>query len=890
MDSIIYEPTTAENIDRQVIQWNDRFLLFLIEYQKEDPALRYWLRVADRGERLTRGYWFQGRNYIYIGFSNKGDWYNKTRTIGFVLLLKENQEPKCFLEVVFKAEKDKRLIDCHEDIVKTLGGFEKIEEGKYQKLLVGDDYLLLLKNFIDAERKIIEKVIYKHNLQDILIIPEDRFQKSLDKTLKIRESMDSLDNTIFCILANITWNSKDWEHVSEDRSSHRWVVAGGIPHESWNFDFDNPRNPVDKIYGYVQFTHPPKVKNKKTLVIFYSDSKIVGFYGNATILEKSVPINPNENYNLIADKSLSLVLRNKIEKVKAKGYFEERERVGMVGFIYLKKIETINKIIDEAILLNPKDTPKLTNIREWVNSSGAFINEETENKMNMITNDELSEIPLNQIFYGPPGTGKTYKMLRIIESFKKEKQGSTSEIFLKYESTYWHLAPGRNGYLWEELKTSDKLGYEWCSKEYGDLSKAKLEDIQSHFDIITRFARVREGDYFCIISGKRFYGIAQALNDYNFDLATNNDFDFQTINIRWIKIFEKPELLNISSLPAFTRLNGGERWESVVSALSRNSLYFTEKVSSKITETENYDFITFHQSFTYEDFIEGIKPVIGEKESEDDGTIKYEIRDGLLKQACDKAANQAGYADLKDCLEDTRENRGEKFRTATEYYLFIDEINRGNVSSIFGEFITLIEDDKRLGNKLEMIVHLPYSQEKFGIPPNLYIIGTMNTADRSVEALDTALRRRFSFVEMMPEYYLPQLEKNFFGISLKDLLLIINNRIEKLVDRDHLIGHSYFLNINSGSDLIAAFRDKLIPLLQEYFYGNYEKMGLVMGKGFVEKIANTKVIFADFPSEDYDYNEKIIYRLNKAPFENEENFKTALITLLNNTEVIAESE
>lgn len=129
-------------------------------------------------------------------------------------------------------------------------------------------------------------------------------------------------------------------------------------------------------------------------------------------------------------------------------------------------------------------------------------------------------------------------------------------------------------------------------------------------------------------------------------------------------------------------------------------------------------------------------------------------------------------------------------KESKKYVLIIDEINRGNVANIFGELITLIEKDKRWGNDEQLEVTLPYSGGEFTVPPNLYIIGTMNTADRSVEALDTALRRRFSFIEMPPLYDLKEIQTEIFGIKLSELLKTINRRIEKLLDKDHLIGHS----------------------------------------------------------------------------------------------------
>ena len=196
------------------------------------------------------------------------------------------------------------------------------------------------------------------------------------------------------------------------------------------------------------------------------------------------------------------------------------------------------------------------------------------------------------------------------------------------------------------------------------------------------------------------------------------------------------------------------------------------------------NFVTFHQSYGYEDFIEGIRPTVA------NGNISYKVQAGVFKKFCDEAAKLPN----------------------ANFVFIIDEINRGNISKIFGELITLIEDDKRG----ELYVTLPTSRESFTVPKNVYLLGTMNTADRSIALLDTALRRRFDFIAMPPRPEL--LSDNIDGVNLQAVLTELNKRIEKFLDGDHAIGHAYFIGCRSRADVENIFRRKIRPLLQEYFY------------------------------------------------------------------------
>lgn len=526
----------------------------------------------------------------------------------------------------------------------------------------------------------------------------------------------------------------------------------------------------------------------------------------------------------------------------------------------------------------------------FFNLNIAFQNMNPENENN--SSDPRFD-SLNQILYGPPGTGKTYSTIDQVVSicepseYRKDDHEANKRVYDRLVKegqvvfTTFHQSMAYEDFV-EGIKPSStdtgKIAYDVVNgifKETCDKAKgvAGSKHTESNFDFNnTTYWKMSLG-------GKNRTDVSDWCIENNFiALGWGGDNDctplqgitkWESFRDKFIELFpEKVDesAFNIQAMYAF------QNW------MKKGDVVVISK-GNKIVEAvgvieEEYQFIP-EPPFPYH-HTRKVRWLATNMNAAPSLFLDINISQQTIYRF--------NSDDVK--TEEFKKNFGTytvESNQTQNYVLIIDEINRGNVSAIFGELITLIEEDKRLGAENELTVTLPYSKEKFSVPSNLHIIGTMNTADRSVEALDTALRRRFSFVEMLPD---PKALRNkgthgdgmIEDINLEELLTKLNDRIEVLVDRDHTIGHAFFINDKSMDDLKHTFKNKIIPLLQEYFYGNYQKMALVLGNSFFSIKEQKSVKFAE-EAKDYDFSDQV-YTIRDCT-DNDFNFLNAIRKLIN---------
>lgn len=549
--------------------------------------------------------------------------------------------------------------------------------------------------------------------------------------------------------------------------------------------------------------------------------------------------------------------------------------------------EESERIIDETIEAFKKFIPLYNKIVNK-DSNDSFDNVEERQNMN---------ISKNTILYGPPGTGKTYNTVNyavaIIEGkpLEKVQNEEYENVFQRYkeykqkgfiEFTTFHQSYGYEEFI-EGIKPvmtqpgddneNDAISY----KVEPGIFKSFCERAENpNNENVKKYLGFNESPTVWKVSLEKTYDnptrteclnnnhIRIGFDEYGEDISNVENFEFGGKNIL-DAFYNKMRIgdivmscYNNTTIDAIGVITGDYEWHDEYEKYKRlrKVNWLVKNIREDILDINNG--VTFTLSTVYR--------------------LKISLKDvmDIIKK----------YSNFKNFVEEKKKN----------YVFIIDEINRGNISKIFGELITLIEETKRIGKSEELKVRLPYSKEVFGIPDNVYLIGTMNTSDRSIAAIDTALRRRFSFKEMLPDVDL--LEGVKVGdVDIKQMLEVMNKKITALYDREHTIGHSYLLPLkkdNSLDNLANIFENKIIPLLQEYFFEDYEKIQLVLGDNYkddtnkfiVKHTDNFNELFGSGDNDNY-IDDFITYEINKDAFHNIESYRDVCRTGEKNEKAIS---
>ena len=719
-----------------------------------------------------------------------------------------------------------------------------------------------------------------------------------------------------------------------------------IPYLAFKHSFFENNHSLEKAMYPAFYLYSNKEKtNKKYILLaygfWYKDEKFPQIFWDDNILrisntfedffyKKDYEINNNFKYFRIYK---TYLIEDNLEKQIDTIAFD-LERILKYYIFYIDMYKKYKEKINNDKEIENKDLKEILEYYMKCSPEEKECEKDKENYNKIFFNfiNEGFNFPLNTILYGNSEIAKNYVIysVGIIERNKiisKEKSKENIDIDTYKEITSFndyknilekfetYKENGQIEFISSNSQNTSDNFKNICEKAKNDKDNNNyiliIEDINKMDKLDIFDSKLKERNYNKEYSEipKNLYilGIINTLSDYKafLNLEFFNNFNFEKMYSK-DQIIEKigkidEEIIENEDnfkFPLNTILYGppgtGKTYnsifysvgiikkdKSIIDMIKDKTKNIGNIVKEEIFNNFNYlkeqgqiEFVTFHQSYSYEDFVEGIRPTLDNKNiskniesiEENKKDLKYTLYSGIFKNICERAESNLD----------------------KNYVLIIDEINRGNISKIFGELITLLEPSKRLGETEELKIRLPYSGEEFGVPKNLYILGTMNTADRSIALLDIALRRRFNFIEMPPKYNLLKTINCKEGeINLQDLLKAINTRIEFLLDKDHLIGHSYFINIKTFEDLKEVFKNSIMPLLQEYFYDDFEKIKFVLNikddeddkddkdnnsiirKEKIESEYIPKTLPKNFPKS---LKNKTIYEINEKTFEEGKNY------------------
>lgn len=645
--------------------------------------------------------------------------------------------------------------------------------------------------------------------------------------------------------------------------------------------YDKPDKPIDDIWfpslkeydpgitveQWVELLNNPDVF---TIGSLETVKRMKDYGGQATCKELSVKYgNTAQFYNMT-----SSLLAKRVHKI-TNCPVTKRENDNSKWWPILYVGKEADEETDGAFIWKLRD--ELSEALEMVDLSHIKLYADKGDKISMKTN-----ISKNTILCGPPGTGKTYNTVIYAVAIIENKPLETIEAEVKsngYNSVLERYNNYKNEELIEFITFHQSYGYE----EFIEAIKPVMDNEENEQSNI-RYT-IDDGVFkaFCNKAG------IPVIKQQKFDVGLNNEPTIWKVSLEGTG-------------------NNSTRRECLDNNHIRIGYDHCGEDASQIIDTQEYGYSVlnrFINEMTIGDIviscytastIDAIGVVTGECEwhPEYDSfkrlrTVKWlvkDIREDIVsinngKRLANPAVHRVNISlnDIMDIVKKLAPNTIETEKKSNHVFI-IDEINRGNISKIFGELITLIEPTKRTGQAEGMKVKLPYSAKPFGVPDNVYILGTMNTADRSIAMLDTALRRRFRFKEIMPN---PDILNgiNIEGISISDMLTRINKRISVLYDREHTIGHAYFISLKDNptiEQLAEIFENAIIPLLQEYFYEDYEKIRMVLGDNqkkdteqqfIIKTVNNYNELFGNVDDLDETYD----YSINNNAFYNIEAYK-----------------
>ena len=900
---------TNLNITKMANDLHQKVFEFLETYRNSNPDFFYWFRERNTNGRLDKGLWFQGtEHYAFIGLYDRSGGTNMTRSFGIVFNPVDGKIG-CSLEIVFNEEKDQRILDFYHNAVEKIGGLNAIGTTKFQKVLSIENGFYEAEKFLMDVKPQIDQLIKDLGLQDLLFITKEKFNKSFNKiTNLINKMLDVPNYWIF------QFNPKQWD------IRKKWDT-------------------YTKTEWWRVTAHKDKIKHGDKVILWMTGDES-GCYALCEVIS-DVHFDEEEKLDVV---ELGVIYNLKDKPVLKQKLIDLPEFEvfygGKQGTNYSATKAQYDKIIEFI------NTPKTMN-KIWIYSPGrkaVYWDEFFENEIMAIGGKELGDLDLYQT---------KEKIVKELQKLEKTDGSKKNDATLAWDFVH-NITPG--DLIFVKNGRTELIGYGIVNSDY-------YYETDHEYPFKRKVNWIEKGTWTMETSL-----VLKTLTD----LSPYPDYYEKILNLLGINrqgkktfnpnidltkpvVYIPTQIINIPiNLILFGPPGTGKTYNTINKALEiinedeEKKLDWLDRKTVKNQFEERIKegrivFATFHQSMSYEDFIEGIKPIPPKAET---NPVIYKIQDGIFKKIAIEASkikqktieidtetqvlteelfdefyfqfvetlvdsdegvsncilktpegnefelfkNSAGSVTIKagrkktkmsasvvelknvlfhgkpptyksyeskiinKILEEKAYKESPTDNSTKPFVLIIDEINRGNVSQIFGELITLIEEDKRIGKDEALEVTLPYSKEKFGVPSNLYIIGTMNTADRSVEAIDTALRRRFCFEEVPPRYDLKELKYEFVGIKGFEILRTLNKRIEKLLDKDHQIGHSYFMmkdSANLEEKLLTSIYKNIIPLLQEYFFGDFGKIGLVLGKGFIKMKEWDKNLdsFADFDYE-----------------------------------------